>query len=217
MNNNVKKEMVIDFIVSSIALMFFLVIMALVLSDYSFKIDKFNIVISNNRNAFLTGFFKVFTHLGSFYTLAVLALVGVGYLLFVKKEKRLAAFYGVCFAKVCIANLLLKLIIRRVRPEHLMIINETGFSFPSGHAMMTLAFFFLLGHFVCKTIKNNALKISLVSIFSLIVVAIGFSRIYLGVHYLTDILAGWLITISILMSGLIVYKSKMFKFLKDKR
>ncbi len=217
MQKNVKKEMIINLVLSSVALIAFVAIMTLVLCDYTFKIDQFNVIVANNRNGFWTGFLKIFTHLGSFYTLAILALVGVVLLFFVKKDKRLSVFYGVAFAKTCLANYILKIIVKRIRPEHLMIIEETGFSFPSGHAMMTCAFFFLLAHYVWKTIKNKPLKITLVSVFSLIVVAIGFSRIYLGVHYLSDILAGWLITLAIVISSLMVYNSKMFKFLKDKQ
>ena len=128
----------------------------------------------------------------------------------------MSVFYAGTFAIVCIANLVIKQIVRRARPEHLMIIKETGFSFPSGHAMMTFAFFAILIHFVCKTLKNKALKVSLVSIFSLLILAIGFSRIYLGVHYLTDIIAGFLISFVIVIVCLMVYNTKWFKFLKDR-
>ena len=61
----------------------------LVLCDYSFKIDKFNVTVANNRNGFLTGFFKIFTHLGSFYTLAVLAIIAVVLIWFVMKNNQL--------------------------------------------------------------------------------------------------------------------------------
>lgn len=216
MEKKINKNLITSIVLSSVAFLGFIALMVLVLCDYSFKIDHFNVVVANNRNSFWTGFFKIFTHLGSFYTLAVLALLSVVLIWFVMKNKRLSAFYAGTFAIVSIANYLLKQIVRRIRPEHLMIIKETGFSFPSGHAMMTCAFFFLLAHYVWKTIKNKPLKITLISLFSVIVVGIGFSRIYLGVHYLTDILAGWLITLAIVIAGLMVYNSKMFKFLKDK-
>ena len=201
---------------ASVAFLGFLAIMILVLCDYGFKIDKFNVFVANNRTSFLTGFMKIFTHLGSFYTLAVLALIGVILIWFIKKDKRMSAFYAGAFAIVCVANFVLKQIVRRIRPEHLMIIKETGFSFPSGHAMMTFAFFALAIHFVCKTIKNKPLKITLISLFSILIASIGFSRIYLGVHFLTDIIAGFLISYVVIAVCLIVYRGKMFKFLKDK-
>lgn len=216
MEKKVDKKLITNIILSSIAFVGFIAIMILVLCDYTFKIDKFNVAIANNRNSFWTGFFKIFTHLGSFYSLAFLAIVGVVLMWFVIKNKRQSAFYAGTFAIVCIANFVIKQIVKRVRPEHLMIIEETGFSFPSGHAMMTFAFFALAIHFVWKLIKNKPLKITLISIFSATIALIGFSRIYLGVHYLTDIIAGFLISFVIVEVCIIIYNTKMFKFLKDK-
>ena len=132
-------------------------------------------------------------------------MVGVVLIWFVMKNKRLSVFYAGTFGLVCVANFILKQIVRRIRPEHLMIIEETGFSFPSGHAMMTFAFFALAIHFVWKTIGNKALKIILTSLFSAIILGIGFSRIYLGVHYLTDIIAGFLISFVIVIIFVMIY------------
>lgn len=216
MEKKVNKNFLAVISTASVAFLGFLAIMILVLCDYNFKIDKFNVVVAENRVPGLTSFLKVFTHLGSFYTLAVLALIGVVLIWFVMKNKRMSAFYAGSFAVVCIANFVIKQIARRIRPEHLMIIEETGFSFPSGHAMMTFAFFALAIHFVWKTIKNKPLKITLISVFSALILGIGFSRIYLGVHYLTDIIAGFLISYVIVAVCLMVYNTKIFKFLKDK-
>lgn len=216
MEKKVNKKLIIIISILAFSLLSFLTIAILVLCDYKFKIDKFNVVVANNRNNGLTSFLKIFTHLGSFYTLALLAVVGVVLIWFVMKNKRQSAFYAVTFAIVCISNFVIKQIVRRIRPEHLMIIEETGFSFPSGHAMMTFAFFALAIHFVWHVIKNKPLKITLISIFSVLTIAIGFSRIYLGVHYLTDIIAGFLISLVIVIACLMFYHSKLFKFLKDK-
>lgn len=215
MQKSVNKKLIASITMSSIAFLGFIALMILVLCNYTFKMDQFNVIVANNRTGFWTSFFKIFTHLGSFYTLAVLAIVAVILIWFVMKNKRMSAFYATCFACVCIANYLIKIIIRRIRPEHLMIIKETGFSFPSGHAMMSFAFFALLIHFVVKIIKNKPLKITLISIFSVLTLMIGFSRIYLGVHYLTDIIAGFLISFVIVMLFIMLYNTKIFKFLKD--
>lgn len=211
MQKKVDKRLIIQVVLTSLALLGFLALMILVLCDYNFKMDKLNVIVAENRNSFWNGFFKIFTHLGSFYTLAGLSIIAIILIWFVKKDKRLTLFYGISFAKVCLANFILKQIVRRIRPEHLMIIEETGFSFPSGHAMMTFAFFFLLAHFLWITIKNKPLKISLVIVCAILIESVSFSRIYLGVHYLSDIIAGWLITFAILGSTLMVYNSKLFR------
>lgn len=211
MQKKIDKKFIVIGSITGVALLGFLAFMILVLCKYTFAIDKFNVVVANNRTSFWTGFFKIFTHIGSFYTLAILSLIGIALIWFVKKDKRLAFFYGIAFAKVCLANLIFKYIVQRARPNGLMIIAETGFSFPSGHAMMTFAFFFLLAHFLWITIKNKPLKITLVVVCAILIEMVSFSRIYLGVHYLSDILAGWLLTLAILGSALIVYNSQMFR------
>ncbi len=217
MEKKIKRRiLILNVVLSSVAFIGFLLIAILVICDYNFKIDAFNIAVANNRNEFWTSFFKIFTYLGSFYTLALLSIVGIMLIWFVMKNKRMSIFYGGTFGLVCVANFIIKRIIRRIRPEELMIIEEVGFSFPSGHAMMTFAFFALLIHFVWKTIKNKTLKTTLVMLFSSMVLAIGFSRIYLGVHYLTDILAGFLISYVIVSFCLVAYNSKWLKILKDK-
>lgn len=216
MKKEVNKSLITLISTAIIAFLCFIALMILVLCDYNFKIDRFNVVIANNRNGFWTSFFKIFTHLGSFYTLVILTIVGVILIWFLKKDKRMSMLYGICFAVVCILNFILKRIIRRIRPEHLMIIKQGGFSFPSGHSMMIFAFFALLIHFVLKFVKNKPLKITLISMFSAIIGLIGFSRIYLGVHYLSDVVAGFLISYVVVAIFLMLYDSKNFKFLKDK-
>ena len=207
--NNVK--LITSIAIASVSLVAFLVMMILVLNNYTFKIDKFDVVVAENRTSGWTSFFKYFTHIGSFYTLAVLAVIGVVLLFFVFKQKRLSIVSGVCFACVCVSNYIIKRIVERPRPLNLMIIKETGFSFPSGHTMMSFAFFGLLIWITAMLIKNKPLKISLISIFSVLVLMISFSRIYLGVHYLTDILAGWFVTLTIILVFAIIYYSKLFR------
>lgn len=216
MKKEVNKSLITLISTAIIAFLCFVALMILVLCDYNFKIDKFNVVIANNRNGFWTGFFKIFTRLGSFYTLAILMLIGVILIWFVLKDKRTSLFYAVTFSCACIVSAIIKRIVQRTRPEHLMIIKQGGFSFPSGHSIMIFAFFALAIHFVCKFVKIKPLKITLVSVFSVIIGLIGFSRIYLGVHYLSDVIAGFLISYVVVAIFLMLYNSKNFKFLKDK-
>ena len=216
MEKKVNKFLITNITLSSIAFLGFLTLMILVLCDYDLKIDQFNVFVANHRSAFWTSFFKIFTHLGSFYTLAILSLVGALLICFVMKNKRLGLFYASSFAFACVISAIIKRIVRRIRPEHLMIIKQGGFSFPSGHSIMTFVFFALAIHCVCKFIKNKPLKITLMSLFSFLILLVGFSRIYLGVHYLSDVIAGFLISYVIVATFLMIYNSKCFKFLKDK-
>ena len=94
---------------------------------------------------------------------------------------------------------MLKHIVQRPRPTEHRIIDESGYSFPSGHSMVSAAFYWFLIYLIYKNIKNKYLKCSLITVLSLLIIMIGTSRIYLGVHYTSDVLAGFLVAISYLI------------------
>ena len=87
---------------------------------------------------------------------------------------------------------LIKEILQRPRPEEaLHLIQQGGFSFPSGHAMTGLVFYGLVLYFFLSSIKNSSTRRVLLAVGVVYIFFIGFSRIYLGVHYPSDVLAGW--------------------------
>ena len=114
---------------------------------------------------------------------------------------------------ITILNQLLKRILQRPRPEEFRIINESGYSFPSGHSMISMAFYGYLIYLIYKYVKNRYLKWSLITILGMLIVSIGISRIYLGVHYTSDVLAGFMISISYL----IIYTSLINKFILESK
>lgn len=87
-------------------------------------------------------------------------------------------------------NFLLKNIFIRTRPLKYFLIEQSGYSFPSGHAMVSMSFYTTMTYLIMKKDKNK--KILWILNF-LIIALIGFSRIYLGVHWPTDILMGYLL------------------------
>ena len=109
-------------------------------------------------------------------------------------------------------NQILKRIVQRPRPTEYRIIEETGYSFPSGHSMVSMAFYGYLIYLIYKYVKNKYLKYISIILLSILICSIGISRIYLGVHYTSDVLAGFMISISYL----IIYISAVNKFfIKD--
>ena len=112
---------------------------------------------------------------------------------------------------VTVLNQLLKNILQRPRPTEYRMIEETGYSFPSGHSMVSMAFYGYLIYLIYKYVKNKYIKWISIVLFSILICSIGVSRIYLGVHYTSDVLGGFCISISYL----VIYISAVKKFLLE--
>ena len=143
----------------------------------------------------LTPIFKIITWFGSATCIILLALI----LFFTIKNKKVGLLTSTNLIIITILNQALKIIVQRPRPTEYRIINEAGYSFPSGHSMVSMAFYGFLIYLIYKNIKNKYLKISLIVVLSLLIVMIGISRIYLGVHYTSDVCAGFLVSLSYLI------------------
>ena len=144
---------------------------------------------------FATPIAKFITNFGG-----AIFLIGIAVILFIViKNKKIGISIITNLGIITILNQLLKRILQRPRPEEFRIINESGYSFPSGHSMVSMAFYGYLIYLIYKYVKNKYLKWFLITILGILIVNIGISRIYLGVHYTSDVLAGFLISISYLI------------------
>lgn len=150
-----------------------------------------NYIISDK----LTPIIKIVTNFGG---AIILGLITILILILIKNKKiGLSVLINLC--SVTVLNLVLKSILQRPRPNEYRIINETGYSFPSGHSMISMAFYGFIIYLIYKNIKNKYLKWISIILLSILILMIGFSRIYLGVHYVSDVLAGFLFSISYLI------------------
>ena len=154
---------------------------------------------------FTTPIAKFVTNLGGAIFIIALAIV----LFIVIKNKKVGISIFTNLAIITILNQLLKRILQRPRPTEYRIIEETGYSFPSGHSMISMAFYGYLIYLIYKYVGNKYVKWILISLLSILICMIGVSRIYLGVHYTSDVLGGFLISISYL----VIYISAINKIL----
>lgn len=159
---------------------------------------------------FATPIAKFITNFGGAIFIAVVAI----FLAIIIKNKKIAISILANLVIITGLNQLLKRILQRARPTEYRIIQETGYSFPSGHSMISMAFYGYLIYLIYKHVKNKYIKWISISLLSILICLIGISRIYLGVHYTSDVLGGFLISISYL----VIYISAVNKFLvEDKK
>ncbi len=154
---------------------------------------------------FATPIAKFITNFGGAIFLIVLTIT----LILLIKNKKIGFSIFLNLASVTILNQLLKRILQRPRPTEFRIVEESGYSFPSGHSMVSMAFYGYLIYLIYKYVENKYIKWISIIMLSILICSIGVSRIYLGVHYTSDVLGGFLISISYL----IIYISAVNKFL----
>ncbi len=131
------------------------------------------------------------TALGSGAVYAAFAPLALGGLLW-RGLRRESASLAVCLGGAALLNFLLKNLFERARPDMFKVISVTGYSFPSGHAMVSLCFYGMLAYILCRRFPRLGPQILVYCLTAALVTAIGFSRIYLGVHYPSDVLGGYI-------------------------
>lgn len=198
----------IKWIIFTILLILFLIIGFLVLKGNDIYVDEFIYskidLIVNDRN---TSIFKFITYLGSAYV--VISLIILGFILI--KNKKYSLFMSINLISITLLQFILKNIYSRGRPIDISLIEESGYSFPSGHSLTAMAFYGLLIYYIYKSNINKNKKIVLEILLSIIILLIGLSRIYLGVHYFTDVVGAF----SFSICYLIIYTKIIGRWLYD--
>ena len=143
----------------------------------------------------ITPIAKCITNFANAYWLIGLSV----FLLIVLKDKKIGIYSSLNLVISASTNFVLKQIIQRPRPVGHRLIDEKGYSLPSGHSMVSMAFYGFLIYLIYKNIKNKYVKYISIALLSILIVSIGISRIYLGVHYPSDILGGYTLALSILI------------------
>lgn len=145
------------------------------------------------RSEWLTLVMTNITVLGTAVPMTAMIVVLIAF----TPHRREGWYCAVSAILVRLLNELLKALAARPRPdESLWLVNETGLSFPSGHTMNAVALFGLFAWFVWRSDHPRWLRILLCAIFVLVAALVGVSRVYLGVHYASDVLAGVCVSVA---------------------
>lgn len=148
------------------------------------------------RADWLTPVVKVITYMGNWESITLLCLI----LLFAKPTR---IIYGIPVSVgaiiVTFLNKLVKALVARPRPDDILhLVHAGGFSFSSGHSITSMCVFGMLIYLVRRNMKNRKAANIFTVILAIPMICIGLSRIYLGVHYPTDVLAGWCLGIAVI-------------------
>ncbi len=139
----------------------------------------------------LQGVVRDITALGGHAVLIIVVLVVASYLLLLR-DKVTALFVVLSALSGIVINSVLKLVFDRARPDIITHLTEVAsLSFPSGHAALSAVVYLTLGALLAGTHRSFAFKAYFIGVAVTLVILVGLSRVYLGVHYPTDVLAGW--------------------------
>ncbi|MDD6223918.1 MAG: phosphatase PAP2 family protein [bacterium] len=151
--------------------------------------------IRSFHSPMVTKFFHFVTHFAGGYI-----LVGICLLIYCfKRSRRLFWLISLNLVNTIVFNQVLKLFFARERPLGIAIIEESGYSFPSGHSMAAMSFYGLLIYIIYHSRFSSRLKKISIICLSILILLIGVSRIYLGVHYVSDVVGGFCLSLTYLI------------------
>lgn len=193
------KELIIKNYKWIIFFLFFVIFLAIAEDVFEQEIFEFDSVVYNflvnNRNEALNNFFKIITQFGSALFLIIITILCIIFI----RDKKYKILVPANLVTIAIINIVLKNFFLRPRPNEFRLIEETGYSFPSGHAMASTAFYGLIIYIVHEKVENKILRNTICIMLGLLILLISVSRIYVGVHYTSDVIAGTCFSIAYLI------------------
>ena len=200
-------------IIGLILLIGFIVLTILLLTNNISSFDSFIYkYFFHIRNNFFNVFFVFFTRLGDIIPVTIITIC---LLMALNKEDRY--ILGSSMIITLLLNQGLKYIIQRPRPPiEERLISQGGYSYPSGHSMMAMCLYGVVIYLINTKLKNKKLKIILTILLSIIILLIGISRIYVRVHYPSDVLGAYLLTILILIINITLINNHIRGNMNDK-
>ena len=190
------KNKIIAFVLFTI----FILLGVLIKLDLLVTIDNLMYkIITIRMNDYITYFYKFITFLGSTEFIIFLCVFFL-ILFMILKKKNIAVIIPSILLISTIFNTVIKLIFGRSRPEKVLkLVLEDTYSFPSGHTMAAVSMYGILLYIVLKSNINKKLKIVLSCILGILPILVAISRVYLGAHYITDVIGAIILATGILL------------------
>lgn len=132
----------------------------------------------------------VISEFGYGYPFGAIILIAMSTLVFYRQWLEAIGLF-ICLIGEAVLNFLFKNLFERSRPDLFRVVEEAGYSFPSGHAMVSVCFYGMIAYLIMRHISNWHWRLVVITLTLALIAAIGVSRVYLGVHYPTDVVAGY--------------------------
>ena len=170
--------------------------------SFDVAVYKFVIEFKSDSLTKVLLFITDFASVKGIVVLCAISLIG----LFWKYYKSLFLVLNLIISTIF--NVVIKNIMMVPRPNILRLAEETGYSFPSGHSMASVAFYGFIIYLILSSNMNKYLKVVISSMLVILIIVIGFSRVYLGVHNASDVIAGHAISTGLLLADIMILKRK---------
>lgn len=162
------------------------------------------------RHPYITPVIKFFTFIGNTQIVIILSVILMFILYRFFKHRKELFLFSVVLIGTGILNSLLKAFFERERPTLDAMITESGFSFPSGHSMSALSLYGILTFLLWKHIPKTKNRVILLCVAATFILVIGFSRIYLGVHFPSDVIGAYLFSCFWLFFNIWFFKNHLW-------
>lgn len=184
--------------ISIFSILFIIILLLVTINLFSVIDSSIYYIITYKVSGGITNFWKFITFFGSVKFIIILCVIFL-IIFFLLKKKWYGLYINFALILSTVVNNIIKVIIGRPRPSINPLVVENSYSFPSGHMMASTMMYGLLIYFILKSNMSKKTKYILVLSLAILTTLIGISRIYLGVHYFSDILAGFILSLTLLL------------------
>lgn len=165
-------------------------------------------IVTINKSDTLTTFYKIMTYFCEPVTIVALYII----LFIIVKNKMKFISFGLAGVGTTGLNYVIKKIVKRPRPTDIALIKETGYSFPSNHAMISISFYGFILYLMLKSNLKKWLKVIVTIVMCTLIILISVSRVYLGVHNASDVLAALCLSLAFTITYIkLIYQKRVFK------